>query len=114
MNLKKSILLLALLVTGVCAYAQESIDAQVKDLTQKVNTRLVETNENLKLSEAQVAEIDKLHKVLVIAKNKKAKTIKGEKELWKAMYPKLKETNNAIRSLLTKAQLEAYNSYKAH
>lgn len=113
MNLKKPILLLVFFMTSISTFAQESIDAQVKDLTQMVNTRLVEANENLKLSDDQITEINKLHSVFVLEKNKKSKRIKDEKELWKVMYPKIKETNNAIRSLLTKEQLAAYNSYKA-
>ena len=113
MNLKKCILLLALVMTSTFTFGQKPIEDQVNDLTQKVNIRLIETNDSLKLSEDQETQVNELHKELVLVKNEKRKKIKDEKKLWKALYPKLQETNNAIKELLTKEQLAAYNSYNA-
>ncbi len=113
MNLKKCILLLALIMTSTFTFGQKSIDDQVSNLTEKVNVKLTETDNNLKLSENQETQVNKLYKEFVLVKNEKSKNIKDKKKLWKAVYPKLKETNNAIKKLLSKAQLAAYNSYKA-
>lgn len=113
MNLKKCILLLVLILISTFTFGQKSIDDQVNDLTQKVNIRLTETNDHLKLSEDQETQVNELHKEFVLVKNEKRKKIKDEKKLWKALYPKLKETNNAIKALLTEDQLAAFNSYKA-
>ena len=92
MNLKKRILLLALIMTSTFTFGQKSIDDQVNHLTEKVNTRLTETNDNLKLSENQVTKVNELHKEFVLVRNEKSKKIKDKKKLWKAVYPKLKET----------------------
>ena len=113
MNLKKCILLLALIMTSTFTFGQKSIEDQVSNLTQKVNVRLTEKNDSLKLSEDQETQVNELHKEFVLVKNEKGKKIRDEKKLWKALYPKLKETNSAIKELLTAEQLAAYNSYKA-
>jgi len=113
MSPKKSILLLVLVMYSTFSFSQKSIEDQANALTQEVNVMLTETDKNLKLSEDQTAKINKLYKALVLVRNKKKKTVKEERQLNKVLYPKLKETSNAIKALLTKEQLSQYNSYNA-
>jgi hypothetical protein len=110
-NIFFSIVFLLVIPSGV--FAQKWVDNQVNNLTYKVNTKLIASNENLKLSEEQELQVRILYKQFILYKSEKGKSIQDKNELWEAIKPKFQETNKAVKSILSSEQLAAYNAYKA-
>ncbi|AUP77309.1 hypothetical protein C1H87_00675 [Flavivirga eckloniae] len=101
-------------MTSATVFAQKSVDAQITDLIKRDNTLLTEKDTSLKLTEAQEAKVREIYKELVVVLDKAPKSKKKQQEFEKTVLPKREETLNAVLSLLTPKQLEAYNTNGIH
>ncbi|MGY6647346.1 hypothetical protein [Wenyingzhuangia sp. IMCC45574] len=113
MNFKKIVFALALVVSTT-AFSQKWAENMGKKLATKLNTTLVTSSEELKLTEDQTSKIAAIYTNLMIIKSdaKTKMTKEGtftKKAHWKATFPQQKEANVAIRALLTQPQKKAFN-----
>lgn len=113
MNFKKILFVFAFILS-TSAFSQKWAEDMGAKLTAKLNTTLVASGEDLKLSEDQTAKIEVIYKDLMLAKSaaKTKMTKEGtftKKSFWKATFPMQKETNGKIRALLAQPQKKAFN-----
>ncbi|WP_010136420.1 hypothetical protein [Ochrovirga pacifica] len=113
MNLKKIVFVVCLIVSTT-AFSQKWAVKQAEKLTEKLNTTLVATNSNLKLSAEQSEKITDIYKNLMVKKSEVKLKMEKEgtftkKDFWKATFPQTKEANQVIRTLLTQPQKKAFN-----
>ncbi|NJB82755.1 hypothetical protein [Wenyingzhuangia aestuarii] len=114
MNFKKILFVFAFIISTT-AFSQKWAEDQGQKLTDKLNTTLVSTNDDLKLTIEQASKIKDVYTNLMVEKSKVNVQMKKEgtfnkQAFWKATFPQQKAANQKIREILSVAQKQAFNA----